>query len=259
MKTQSIREFIEQYGDINLLNGTKYNGYLYLRGTQITSLPENLTTIGGSLYLRGTQITSLPENLTTIGGSLYLEGTQITSLPENLTTIGGYLYLANGRRIERFDSTKGKLPTIFHWKYHDREYIKADGLFQRVLSHKGNVYQVQNIGSTEVAYLVVGGIDICAHGSTLHEAHSALQAKMLQRKSIAERIADFKAEFDSGKKYPASEFFKWHHILTGSCEFGRREFCRQHNIDLDNDTYTVEEFIELTKNAYGGEVIRQIK
>ena len=217
MKTQSIREFIEQYGDINLLNGTKYNGYLYLRGTQITSLPENLTTIGG------------------------------------------YLYLANGRRIERFDSTKGKLPTIFHWKYHDREYIKADGLFQRVLSHKGNVYQVQNIGSTEVAYLVVGGIDICAHGSTLHEAHSALQAKMLQRKSIAERIADFKAEFDSGKKYPASEFFKWHHILTGSCEFGRREFCRQHNIDLDNDTYTVEEFIELTKNAYGGEVIRQIK
>ena len=151
------------------------------------------------------------------------------------------------------------MPTIFHWKYHDREYIKADGIFQRVLSHKGNVYQVQNIGSTEVAYLVVGGIDICAHGSTLHEAHSALQAKMLQRKSIEERIADFKAEFESGKKYPASEFFKWHHILTGSCEFGRREFCRQHHIDLDNDTYTVEEFIKLTKNAYGGEVIRQIK
>ena len=32
---------------------------------------------GGSLYLRGTQITSLPDNLT-VGGSLYLEGTQIT-------------------------------------------------------------------------------------------------------------------------------------------------------------------------------------
>ena len=256
---KELKAFIERYGDIRLLNGTEYNGYLDLRGTQITSLPENLTTIGGYLDLEGTQITSLPENLTTIGGYLYLRGTQITSLPENLTTIGGSLYLANGQRIDRFDRVKGKLPTIFHWKYHDREYIKADGIFQRVLKRKGNVYQVQNIGSTEVAYLVIGGIDICAHGSTLHEAHTALQAKMLQRKPIEERIADFKVEFESGKKYPASEFFKWHHILTGSCEFGRREFCRQHNIDLDNDTYTVEEFIELTKNAYGGEVIRQIK
>ncbi|MEN6623632.1 MAG: hypothetical protein ABFD50_19060, partial [Smithella sp.] len=63
-------------------------GSLYLEGTQITALPENLT-VGGSLYLRGTQITALPENLT-VGGSLDLEGTQITALPENLT-VGGYL------------------------------------------------------------------------------------------------------------------------------------------------------------------------
>ena len=33
---------------------------------------------GGSLYLRGTQITSLPDNLT-VGGYLDLEGTQITN------------------------------------------------------------------------------------------------------------------------------------------------------------------------------------
>lgn len=43
MKTQSIREFIEQYDDINLLEGNKYNGSLYLEGTQITALPEGLT------------------------------------------------------------------------------------------------------------------------------------------------------------------------------------------------------------------------
>ena len=103
------------------------------------------------------------------------------------------------------------------------------------------------------------GGGLFAHGSTLHEAHTALQAKLLKRKPIEERIADFKAEFESGKKYPASEFFKWHHILTGSCEFGRREFCRQHNIDLENGQYTVEEFIEVTKNAYGGETIKKLK
>ena len=44
---------------------------------------------GGSLDLRGTGITSLPDNLT-VGGSLDLRGTGITSLPDNLT-VGGYL------------------------------------------------------------------------------------------------------------------------------------------------------------------------
>ena len=221
MKTQSIREFIEQYGDINLLEGNEYNGSLYLEGcTSLTSL----------------------------------------TLPEGVA-IGGSLYLPNGEEKYIGADMEGKLPKLdtFIWKYHNREYIKADGIFQRIVKRKGNVFQVQNIGAKDITYLVTDGNDTWSHGSTLHEAHTALQAKMLQCKSIEERIADFKAEFESGKKYPASEFFKWHHILTGSCEFGRREFCRQHNIDLDNDTYTVEEFIELTKNAYGGEVIRQIQ
>jgi hypothetical protein len=65
-----------------------HGGYLDLEGTQITSLPDNLS-VGGSLDLRGTQITSLPDNLS-VGGSLYLRGTQITSLPDNLS-VGGYL------------------------------------------------------------------------------------------------------------------------------------------------------------------------
>jgi len=67
-----------------------YSGWLDLRGTQITALPEGLT-VGGSLDLQGTQITALPEGLT-VGGSLDLQGTQITALPEGLT-VGGWLDL----------------------------------------------------------------------------------------------------------------------------------------------------------------------
>ena len=126
---------------------------------------------------------------------------------------------------------------------------------------KGNVAKCATLDckTSLLPCFVVKGGGLFAHGSTLHEAHAALQAKLLKRKPIEERIADFKAEFESGKMYPASEFFKWHHILTGSCEFGRREFCRQHNIDIENGQYTVEEFIEITKNAYGGEVIKKLK
>jgi len=43
-----------------------YGGSLYLEGTAIASLPDNLT-VGGSLDLRGTAIASLPDNLT-VGG-----------------------------------------------------------------------------------------------------------------------------------------------------------------------------------------------
>lgn len=56
----------------------------------------------------------------------------------------------------------------------------------------------------------------------------------------------------------AKELYKWHNILTGSCEFGRREFCKDHKIDIDKDLLTVNEFIALTVNEYGGDIITQL-
>ena len=66
---------------------------LILIGAPITSLPDNLTTVGGDLFLANTPITSLPDNLT-VGGNLNLSDTNITSLPYNLT-VGGNLNLFN--------------------------------------------------------------------------------------------------------------------------------------------------------------------
>ena len=39
---------------------------------------------------------------------------------------------------------------------------------------------------------------------------------------------------------------------------GRKSFATNNNIDLDNDRLTVNEFIELTKNSYDSEIIKQI-
>ena len=110
---KEIAKFEEKTGIFLKVKDNKpyYGGNLDLRGTGITSLPDNLT-VGGDLDLRGTGITSLPDNLTvggyldlegctgitslpdnlTVGGSLDLRGTGITSLPDNLT-VGGYLDL----------------------------------------------------------------------------------------------------------------------------------------------------------------------
>ena len=45
--------------------------------------------------------------------------------------------------------------------------------------------------------------------------------------------------------------------LTGSCLQGRESFVKDHRVDLDK-RYTVAEFVEITKNAYRGDVVRKL-
>ena len=63
---------------------------------------------------------------------------------------------------------------------------------------------------------------------------------------------------NKNKKYPAENFYEWHHYLTGSCEMGRKSFMQDRNITFD-DMYTVDEFITLCENSYGGEIIKELK
>lgn len=98
-----------------------------------------------------------------------------------------------------------------------------------------------------------------SHGNTLHEAFESLQEKLYDDSTEEERILKFKEHFsDFSKKYSAKDLFIWHHVLTGSCKAGREAFCTDKGIDVDNDRFTVYEFIELTKNSYGGDIIRRL-
>ena len=98
-----------------------------------------------------------------------------------------------------------------------------------------------------------------AHGDTLHEAREAAQAKYDENRPLDERIADFVAKYPTlDTVAPNTKLFEAHHTLTGSCLFGRRQFAEEHNIDVEHSSMTVAEFIELTKNAYGGDVIKQL-
>ena len=98
-----------------------------------------------------------------------------------------------------------------------------------------------------------------AHGETLKQAFNDAMNKSFQDIPEDERIARFKEQYpDNDMKIPARELFDWHNRLTGSCEMGRNNFVRNHGIDIDNDSFTVREFVELTKNDYGGSTIRKI-
>jgi len=87
-----------------------------------------------------------------------------------------------------------------------------------------------------------------------------LQNKIFEDMGTDEALDLFLQEFsDLNKKYPAKNFYIWHNRLTGSCEMGRQQFVKNGGYDLENDKFTVSEFIEITKNAYGSEVIKQLK
>ena len=106
----------------------------------------------------------------------------------------------------------------------------------------------------------IARVDDCfAHGETLRKALDDAREKALEDLPTEERLKKFREHFtDFGKPYPTADFYKWHHILTGSCEMGRRNWCEEHGIDMDG-SYTVRQFIELTKYSYGGDVIKMLE
>ena len=98
-----------------------------------------------------------------------------------------------------------------------------------------------------------------AHGATLREAINAALDKAFDDMPLEERLAAFRKEHEPGRIYQNRDFFSWHHRITGSCEMGRRQFAREHGIDVEDGTMTPEEFIRLTENAYRGDLIRALK
>ena len=97
-----------------------------------------------------------------------------------------------------------------------------------------------------------------AHGKTLKDAVIDAEAKEMGEMPIEERIEKFIEVFGPlDSEHTGKEFYDWHHILTGSCRMGRDKFCEENGIDLTKK-YSVRYFLNITKNSYGGDIIKQI-
>lgn len=146
-------------------------------------------------------------------------------------------------------------------QFNGRRVFVVDGIqtaINKVIGNFAKGFMINEDLTTEPCYVAKSG-NTFAHGKTIHEAHEALMEKLLEEKPVEERIENFLKEFSVNKKFKAIEFYKWHNILTGSCKFGRDQFAKEHGIDLEKDEFTVKEFIELTKNSYGGDIIKEIE
>lgn len=144
-------------------------------------------------------------------------------------------------------------------KINGMDVVKIDDIPTAIKKIRGNIafgYVFEKM-QLKPCY-VIKQDNMFAHGKTVKEAFSALQEKLFDDMTIEERIDVFLKEIKSNTEYPAKTFYNWHHRLTGSCEFGRNQFIENHNIKLDQ-LMTVKEFVELTKNDYGGEIIKELE
>ena len=136
-----------------------------------------------------------------------------------------------------------------------------DGVNTIIKSIHNNIargYIVNNDFTFKKCYIAKGQNKF-AHGETIKEALRDLEIKIIKGIDTEEVIEKFTNKFtDYTKKYKASDFYQWHNYLTGSCEMGREVFAQEHNIDIEEDKITVQEFIDLTKNSYGGEIIQRL-
>ena len=261
---KQIEKFEKETGVKLEINDGKpyYDGSLYLRGTGITSLPEGLT-VGGSLDLEGcTGITSLPEGLT-VGESLDLEGcTGITSLPEGLT-VGGWLYLEGCTGITDTSMVKRTLPPQavqrieqarnpeLRWEWAGRTYIKVDGIFSQLISRRGNVSVVRQIGEKKDAYLVTDGNGRWAHGDTIAEARKDLVYKISNRNKSAYESLTLDSELTF------EECIQCYRVITGACAAGTRNYVENRLPKPHKEKYTVREMLELTDGEYNSDKLKE--
>ena len=138
----------------------------------------------------------------------------------------------------------------------------VDGLPTAIYSIHGNYAQggvLQLDFTFKPCYIARVG-DSFAHGYTLRHAMADARAKELRNKPVEKRVGQLLSTYpDPEALIPAKELFNWHNILTGSCLMGRKQFCAERGIDVEHDSYTLRDFVKLTKDSYGGEVIRMIE
>ena len=126
---------------------------------------------------------------------------------------------------------------------------------------RGNVARgmVVNGDLTLSPCVVVRDATYFAHGRDIKTAMSALRKKQVEDMDIDELADEFVKKYPDPKKHLANKtLFRLHGELTGSCEMGRETFCKNNGLDSKRGYTTIARFLELTRAAYGNDVIQAI-
>ena len=147
-------------------------------------------------------------------------------------------------------------------KYRNHDVFIIDGVPTIITNIHGNIAQGYTLSKNTIlvpCYIAKVG-NYFAHGDTAKHAYADALAKYQQNQPLSERIADFINQYPSlDSEATHEDLFRWHSVLTGSCRFGRLEFCKEHGLNPEQGTMTVRQFLNLTQDAYGGDAIRELR
>ena len=130
-------------------------------------------------------------------------------------------------------------------------------IFKSIRNNIAKGFIVKNDLQFEPCYIVKENNQF-AHGDTLKDAFMSLQEKLYDDSTEEERIEAFMKQFpEYDVKYDNMDLFVYHHVLTGSCRMGREAFMSNKGLSLDGKT-SVREFVKLTQDAYGGDIIKKL-
>ncbi len=196
------------------------NGKLDLSGTQITSLPADLT-VGGGLDLSNTPITSLPAGLT-VGDWLDLSGTKITNPKE-------YKKLKDG------DFVEGR-------------YIYCDGILTHIKKAKKIGDYTYYVGRIKGKNVLFDGENY-AHCKNFRDGVADIEFKKAK-----ERGAEQYRGYTQETVVTAEEAKTMYRVITGACRAGTEQFVS--GLREIKESYTVGELIEMTRGQYRSEVFK---
>lgn len=141
-------------------------------------------------------------------------------------------------------------------RFNGNDVHAVDGVQTIIHKVRGNVAHglILRGDLTTTPTVIVRVGDSFAHGETAKQARADATEKHLQNAPIEVRVEEFLNRFKPETQYPASQLSEGHQMLTGSCAQGRNEFMLARGIK-PGDTFTVAEFVEITKSAYGADAI----
>lgn len=144
-------------------------------------------------------------------------------------------------------------------KFKGNEVYYIDNIPCYFLAIKRNTAKVQvikNDFTTELQYISKQG-SLFAHGKTKDESLQSVLDKHFASLSFSEKKSEFVLKFKKNETYKAQIFFDWHHILTGSCKYGRLDFIQSRGIKLDSEMSVID-FLTITQSEYNGNIIKEI-
>lgn len=137
---------------------------------------------------------------------------------------------------------------------------EIDGIFcrfERIHKEWAKVTVISKADFSESLAFIAKYENCFAHGNTIREAMQDAMEKYFSKFDFEQAKESLIAKFKEKKRLTVAELYNWHGALTGSCRFGRSQFQREHGLK-DEDTLSLEEFVELCGNAYGGEKIKKL-